>query len=166
MDLREQIVDVPDFPIKGVVFKDITPLLQNHMDQVIDQMEKLTDWKNVDVIVGIESRGFILGSALAAKLGKGFVPVRKKGKLPPPVISHEYKLEYGTDTLEIKPNTSDLKGVIIDDVLATGGTLQASAALCEKANIHIVDLLTLIDLQFLNKFEWNGLKCKSVIQYQ
>ncbi|MFZ4715582.1 MAG: adenine phosphoribosyltransferase [Bacteriovoracaceae bacterium] len=165
MNFEDFIVNVPDFPKKGIIFKDISPLLANNFSEVISEMGKLIDWTQIDVIVGIESRGFILGSGLAALYSKGFIPVRKKGKLPPPVISHSYDLEYGSDTLEIKPNATSKRVLIVDDVLATGGTMKAAISLCEKANYKVAGLVVLINLKFLNTFEQEGIKVKSILNY-
>jgi adenine phosphoribosyltransferase len=165
MNFEDFIVNVPDFPKKGIIFKDISPLLANNFSEMIAEMGKLVDWTEIDVIAGIESRGFILGSGLAARYSKGFIPVRKKGKLPPPVISHSYDLEYGSDTLEIKPNASSKRVLIVDDVLATGGTMKAAITLCEKANYKVSGLIVLINLKFLNTFEQDGIKVKSILNY-
>jgi adenine phosphoribosyltransferase len=165
MNFEDFIVNVPDFPKKGIIFKDISPLLANNFSEMIAEMGKLVDWTEIDVIAGIESRGFILGSGLAARYSKGFIPVRKKGKLPPPVISHSYDLEYGSDTLEIKPNASSKRVLIVDDVLATGGTMKAAITLCEKANYKVSGLMVLINLKFLNTFEQDGIKVKSILNY-
>lgn len=165
MNFEDFIVNIPDFPKKGVTFKDISPLLANRFDEVITEMGKLIDWTEIDMIAGIESRGFILGAALAARYSKGFVAIRKKGKLPPPTISHSYSLEYGSDTLEIKPSTGLKRVLIVDDVLATGGTLKAAIILCEKASYKINGHMVLINLKFLNNFEQEGIKVKSIINY-
>ena len=131
-NLEELIRNVPDFPKPGIVFKDITPIMENHFDELIEQMSSNVNWDEIDVILGIESRGFILGAAMAIKYHKGFIPVRKKGKLPPPVVSENYELEYGTDSLEMALNQTPKKVLIVDDVLATGGTLNAVKNLCQK----------------------------------
>jgi adenine phosphoribosyltransferase len=165
MNFEDFIVNVPDFPKKGIIFKDISPLLANNFSEMIAEMGKLVDWTEIDVIAGIESRGFILASGLAARYSKGFIPVRKKGKLPPPVIAHSYDLEYGSDTLEIKPNASSKRVLIVDDVLATGGTMKAAITLCEKANYKVSGLMVLINLKFLNTFEQDGIKVKSILNY-
>ena len=161
MDLKDYIVDVPDWPVKDVTFKDITPLLKNAnaLNHSTLLMRGLIDKPTPSYIVGCEARGFIFGSYLAKRMGAGFIPVRKKGKLPPPVISKEYELEYGTDTLEIKPGDGE-KVVIVDDVYATGGTANATRELCVEAGYEVVDEVYLINLSFLNKD-----KVKSVITY-
>lgn len=154
MDLKKIIRDVPDFPKKGVIFKDITTLLRNKkaFKECIVLLSKKYKNKKIDKIVSMESRGFILGAALAYKLGCGFVPVRKKGKLPWETISVTYDLEYGTDTLEIHKDAFS-KGenvLIVDDVLATGGTAKAVTELVEKTGGKISGLCFLIELAFLN----------------
>ncbi len=162
---KSKIQDVQDFPIKGVLFRDISPLLKSPTDfaAAVDAMVAGLDLKSIDTIVGIESRGFILGAAIAARHGKGFVVARKAGKLPPPVSKFTYKLEYGEATLEMKSGRGRV--LIVDDVLATGGTLQATIHLCENAGYQITGVSVLIDLKFLNKFRWNGNPVHSVIQY-
>ena len=162
MNLQDYIVDVPDWPVEGVVFKDITPLLKdnNALNHSTLLMRGLLESDiGVSYIVGCEARGFIFGSYLAKRMGTGFVPVRKKGKLPPPVISRDYELEYGTDTLEIKPGNGE-RVIIVDDVYATGGTARATRELCTEAGYEVVDEVYLINLSFLNKD-----KVKSVITY-
>ena len=128
-------------------------------------MSKGINWNEVDFVVGIESRGFILGAAMAQLHGKGFIPMRKKGKLPPPVIGESYALEYGTDTLEMIINEKPGRVVLVDDVLATGGTLRAAMKLCEKNKLKISALALLINLTFLNKFKEEGLPVISVLNY-
>tara|TARA_E500000178_G_C16903235_1_gene699061 strand:+ start:111 stop:593 length:483 start_codon:yes stop_codon:yes gene_type:complete len=160
MNLKDYILDVPDWPVEDVVFKDITPLLKDKdaLNHSVKLLEDLID-ETPDYIVGIESRGFIFGSYLASKMGLGFVPVRKKGKLPPPVISKAYSLEYGFDTLEIK--TGKGRVVIIDDVYATGGTAKATRELCEKAGYEVINDIYLINLKFLNNDN-----VRSVLSYE
>lgn len=166
-DLKQYIIEVQDFPEPGVSFKDMSYLLANKFGDTIDALANLfskIEINDINYFVGIDARGFILAAALAERFNKGVVMIRKANKLPPPVISKQYSLEYGSNTLEIKPGTGRV--VIIDDVLATGGSLKAAAKLCTKAGYTLLDIATLIDLRFLNNFEWYGLRVKSVIQYE
>lgn len=162
---ESHIRNVPDFPKKGIVFKDITPLLQERFSEVIEAMSSGINWHEIDYVVGIESRGFILGAAMAQLKGKGFIPMRKKGKLPPPVISESYALEYGSDTLEMILEERPSRVVLVDDVLATGGTLKAAASLCKKNKLEVKAMSLLINLTFLNKFKEEGLPVYSVLNY-
>ncbi len=153
MDLRSLIRDVPDFPKPGIMFKDITTLTKNPdgFRQAVDEMAALYEGRDVDVVVGMESRGFIFGGAVAYLLEAGFVPARKPGKLPAGAISAEYVLEYGTDKLEMHQDAIE-KGqnvLIVDDLLATGGTATATIELVEKLGGNIVGIVFLIDLTFL-----------------
>ncbi len=167
MDYKKLIRDVPDFPIKGVLFRDVSPLLQRAeaFSQVAIDFSKLIDLQSVDLFVGIESRGFIFAAQLAAKFNKGFLPLRKAGKLPPPILQESYQLEYGQATLEIAPAIKKLRVVICDDVLATGGTLKAAINLCQKAGYEVQDILVLINLTFLNQMTFKNQVIKSLIQY-
>lgn len=154
MELKNFIRDIPDYPKKGIIFRDITPLLNNAeaFRFAVNSICEYFGSKKVDKIVSMEARGFIFGSVVAYKLGCSFVPVRKKGKLPYKTISIEYELEYGTDVLEIHEDGIK-KGdnvVIIDDVLATGGTAKAVAKLVEKCGGKIIGLGFLIELTYLN----------------
>lgn len=162
---ESHIRNVPDFPKPGILFKDITPLLQERFHEVIESMASTIKWDEIDYVVGIESRGFILGAAMATLKGKGFIPVRKKGKLPPPVIAESYTLEYGTDTLEMIVNQKPGRVVLVDDVLATGGTLKAVMSLCQKNQFEVKALSLLINLTFLNKFTEEGHPVHSVLNY-
>ena len=162
---EKHIRSVPDFPKPGILFKDISPLLQERFSDVIEAMSQNIDWSKVDAVVGIESRGFILGAAMAQLKGKGFIPMRKKGKLPPPVIAETYALEYGTDTLELIKSDHPARVVLVDDVLATGGTLRAALSLCEKNQLKVEAMALLINLTFLNKFKEEGLPVHSVLNY-
>ncbi len=170
MDLKELIRSIPDFPKKGIMFRDITTLLNNPegFNETLDRLYNFAKDKNITKVVGIESRGFILGGALAIKLGAGFVPIRKPGKLPAATISESYFLEYGTDSIEIHKdaiNPGD-RVLLHDDLLATGGTMQAACKLVEKLGAEIVQISFLIDLTFIG----GGAKLKqydvrSLIQY-
>lgn len=165
-EMEKYISNVADFPKKGVVFKDFSPLLEEKLPECLEAMGKDIKWDEIECVVGIESRGFILGAALAAKHNKGFILVRKKGKLPPPVSSESYSLEYGEDTLEMKPNTKEKKVLIVDDVLATGGTLKATISLCEKNNYHVKAVAMLINLKFLNNLADEVENIHSVLDYE
>jgi adenine phosphoribosyltransferase len=165
-DLRRLIWDVPDFPKPGILFRDISPLLRSHFTETIEAVEGLfshAEWREVDAVAGIESRGFILAAAMAVRRGKGFVPIRKQGKLPPPVVDVPYALEYGTGVLEMQRGEGRL--LIVDDVLATGGTLGASAALARIAGYDVAGLGVLIDLRLIHDFAWEGMKARAVIEY-
>jgi len=167
-EYKKLIRDVPDFPIAGVLFRDVSPLLAHAeaFEQVAKDFGKLIDLKYVDVFVGIESRGFIFAAQLASYFKKGFVPLRKAGKLPPPTVQETYKLEYGEATLEMVASPQKgLRVVICDDVLATGGTLKAAISLCEKSGYQIQDILVLINLTFLNQLQFKAAPIKSLVQY-
>ncbi|MBL7556857.1 MAG: adenine phosphoribosyltransferase [Bdellovibrionaceae bacterium] len=165
MDLNQFIKTVPDFPTPGVYFKDISPLLADSraLQYTVDALVEKIELKYVDAFVGLESRGFIFASMMALKSGKGFIPFRKKGKLPPPVVSESYNLEYGSATLEAASGKGRV--VIVDDVLATGGTLDASIKLAQKCGYSVEDIIVLIDLTFLNQFRFNDKRIKSLIAY-
>ncbi len=170
MDLGQFIRNIPDFPVKGIQFKDITTLLHNPeaLKEAFDQMAEEHKNEKIDQIVGMESRGFIFGAALAYILGCGFVPIRKPGKLPAETIKEEYSLEYGTNTLEIHKDafSSGDKILIVDDLLATGGTAKAAANLVSKLGGDIVGLDFLIELEFLNGRELlEGYSVKSYVKF-
>jgi adenine phosphoribosyltransferase len=165
-ELKTAIRDVPDFPQPGILFRDITPLLRDHFDATIQALDALLseqEWGEVDVLAGIESRGFILGSALANRRGKGFVLVRKQGKLPPPVVDVAYDLEYGSGVLEMQRGKGRL--LLIDDVLATGGTMTAAAELCDRAGYQIKALAVLVDLNIIAGYSWRNLPLRASIEY-
>jgi adenine phosphoribosyltransferase len=165
-DLKKAIRDVPDFPRPGILFRDIAPLLRDHFDAAVRALDALLsgdEWEEVDAVAGVESRGFILGAALAMHRRKGFVLVRKQGKLPPPVVDVAYDLEYGSGVLEMQRGNGRV--VLIDDVLATGGTMTASADLCERAGYQLKTLVALIDLGIVSDYSWRALRLRSVIQY-
>ncbi len=154
MDFKSKIREIENFPIEGVSFKDITTLTRDaeaFTSAVTMMIEDLKD-KNVDYIVGPEARGFLFGAAVAYGLGVGFVPIRKPGKLPGETTSYEYKLEYGTNTLEIHTESIKVgdRVAIVDDLLATAGTVSAAAALIESLGGKVVALEFLIELTFLN----------------
>ena len=164
------IRDIPDFPKKGIIFKDITTLLNNKkaFRSAIDLLAKKVKAQKIDLVVCVESRGFIFGAALAYKLGAGFVPVRKKGKLPSKTTSVTYQLEYGTDTLEIHSDAIGPKSrvLIVDDLLATGGTVEAVAKLLRTFQASIVGVVFLVELTFLHgRDKLKDLPVHSLIQY-
>lgn len=194
------IATTPDWPVAGVLFRDISPLLAQKFPETIEALAQLLfptsehcrpdesrdlqtigdsgfrrndtimTIDQIDAFAGVDARGFIFAAALAQKFSKNLVIVRKGGKLPPPSHQQSYALEYGSATLELKPATP-INGrapriVILDDVLATGGTLTAAADLCATAGYDVVDLATLIDLKFLSgDFNWRGIKPRAVITY-
>ena len=169
--LEEYVRSIPDFPEKGIIFRDVTAILQDAdgLALAIDSMQALLDGLDFDVIVGTESRGFIFGVPIAYNLHKPFVPVRKKGKLPCETISRTYDLEYGTATVErhkesIKPGQ---KVVIVDDLIATGGTIEASIAMVEALGGQVVKVIFLMELAGLKGRErLAGYDVASVIRYE
>lgn len=154
MDYRKFIRDIPDFPQKGIIFRDITPLIRDvrAFKAVLDEFENRYRGTKLDAIAAIESRGFIFAGALADRLGIGFVPIRKSGKLPWQTEKMEYELEYGTATIEIHKDAlkPDEKVLLFDDVIATGGSLEASAKLIEKLGAKVFEIAVLIELTYLN----------------
>lgn len=168
--LKTHIRDVPDFPKPGIVFKDITTLLKDAraFREALDLFEALCDQHEADIVVAIESRGFILGGALAARLGKGFVPVRKPGKLPAAALRASYALEYGSDSLEIHSDAlrKGERALIVDDLIATGGTAKAVAELVEKLGGSVALYAFLIELTFLSgRDKLKGYEVRSLIRY-
>lgn len=153
MNLKEKIRSVMDYPKEGIDFKDITTVLKDpaSFKESINEMCKLVGDKKVDIVVGTEARGFIVGAPLALELNAGFVPVRKPGKLPSETLSYEYELEYGTDKVEIHKDAIEKgqKVLIVDDLLATGGTALASAKLIEELGGEVVGMIFFIELEFL-----------------
>jgi adenine phosphoribosyltransferase len=170
MDLKQHIRHVPDFPKTGILFYDITTLLRDRegFGMTVDMLSTPYEGQGIDVVVGIESRGFILGAAVAHRIGTGFVPIRKPGKLPAKALKETYDLEYGKDALEIHEDAID-KGqriLIVDDVLATGGTASAAATMVKKLGGELHGLAFLIELIALNgKARLPGEKVFSVLQY-
>jgi adenine phosphoribosyltransferase len=168
--LKSRIRSVPDFPKAGINFFDITTLLRDKdgFRSTIEALAKPFDNDNIDVVVGVESRGFILGGAVADRLGTGFAPVRKKGKLPSKTVQETYDLEYGTDCLEIHSDAVEKgqKVLIIDDVLATGGTAAATIKLIRRLGGDVRSLAFLIELEFLNgRAKLGNEKVFSVLKY-
>ncbi|MDB2606768.1 adenine phosphoribosyltransferase [Zobellia sp.] len=170
MDLKTFIRDIQNFPQKGVVFKDITPLLANAkaMQYTLDRLVEMVGNEKIDKVVGMESRGFFFAPLLAQRLNAGFVPVRKPNKLPAEKTSQTYDLEYGTDTLEIHTDAIQTgeKILVHDDVLATGGTAKATCDLINRLGGEIVQCNFLIELDFLNGKDKLGNTCvKSLLHY-
>ena len=166
--LRKHIRSVENFPIDGVIFRDITPLLENHFTDTIKAMASLFSPEEIaktDAFAGIDARGFIFAAGLATYFGKNFKMIRKAGKIPPPFSEATYQTEYSTAGLQVGDGTGYL--IVIDDVLATGGTLTAAADLCVKAGYEIAALAVLIDLPFIHNhaYQWAGLKPRSLISY-
>ena len=170
MDLKALIRHVPDYPKPGILFYDITTLLRDPdgYRAMIDALSQPYQGAGVEVVVGVESRGFILGAAVAERLGAGFVPIRKPGKLPSRTLRESYALEYGTDSLEIHADalTPGCRTLIVDDVLATGGTAEAAVKLVKTLGATLHGLAFLIELGFLNgKAKLGNEDVHSVLQY-
>ncbi len=170
MEYKDLIKDVKDFPKKGITFKDITPLLASpkYFSKVIDDLSLLLDehFEGVTLLSGIEARGFVIGASMASLNGCGFIPIRKEGKLPPPKVATYSTKEYGMDILEVKENMVLQDIVLVDDVLATGGTLTATEHLLNAAGYNVVGAIVLIDLTFLHSdIKIGGKDVVSLIQY-
>ncbi|MDR0880563.1 MAG: adenine phosphoribosyltransferase [Clostridioides sp.] len=170
MDLRNNIRSIMDFPKEGIDFKDITTLLKDPaaLNYTVKKLAENLKDKNIDMIVGPEARGFILGTPVAYELGLGFIPIRKPGKLPAEIESFSYGLEYGTDVLEIHRDAvqKGMRVAIVDDLLATGGTLEAAAKLIEKLGGEIVSIQVLIELEDMKGREiLSGYEVESLVQY-
>lgn len=155
--ILDSIRDIPDFPKPGIIFKDITTLLSNPqaLNILMTHLETRYSEYELDYIAGIDARGFIFGAALADRLGVGFVPVRKKGKLPYTTVAEKYSLEYGFDEVEIHidafgKEADGVKVLLIDDLIATGGTAKAAASLIDKVGAHCVEVCFIMELGFLN----------------
>ncbi len=164
--LKDLVVEIPDFPKPGILFRDISPLLRLRFRETVTAVDALfseREWAAVDAVAGIESRGFILASALADRRDKGLVPIRKKGKLPPPVVDIAYDLEYGAGVLEMQSGQGQL--LLIDDVLATGGTLSASAELSRQAGYSVGGIGVLIDLGLAPEFHCGPHPARAVLRY-
>ena len=160
-DWRDLIRDIPDFPKPGVAFKDITPLLADADGYAAMVDALVAPWRGIalDTVIGIEARGFILGAALARALGTGFVPVRKPGKLPARIHAQDYALEYGSDRLEIHADAvpPGARVLVVDDVLASGGTLRAALALARRQGAHVVGAAVLLEIVALDgRARWDA----------
>jgi adenine phosphoribosyltransferase len=170
LDLRERVRDVPDFPREGIVFKDVMPLIAD-AEYFRESVVQLAEWarpRRPDIILGAEARGFIFGAALAYELGAGFVPARKPGKLPWETIEATYELEYGTDSLQIHRDAfgSGARVIVLDDVLATGGTAHAKVELVEQLGGIVVGVMFVIELTFLHgRDRLQGYDVHSLIEY-
>jgi adenine phosphoribosyltransferase len=170
MELASLVRDVPDFPVQGILFKDITTLIK-HADafhQVVDWMADQYADSQVDQVVAVEARGYIFGAPLAYKLGAGFVPVRKPGKLPAQVISESYELEYGTNVLEVHADAIQpgQRVVVVDDLLATGGSALATIHLVERLGGQVFSIVFMIELDFLHgRDKLEGYNVVSMIHY-
>ncbi|MDD3021470.1 MAG: adenine phosphoribosyltransferase [Alphaproteobacteria bacterium] len=165
--LESHIALTQDFPEPPVLFRDISPLLTREFRSVVDCMVQLIPQdmvSKIDAFGGLDARGFIFAGALAGHFNKGVLMIRKKGKLPPPVFDEDYMTEYGQRTLELKAGEG--KVFLLDDVLATGGSMKAAANLCTHAGYTVQGFATLMDLKFLNDFEWNGMKNSSIFAYE
>ena len=173
MSIKSMIRTIPDYPEKGIMFRDITTLIENPLGLklVIDKLTQRYINNDIDIIVGIEARGFIIGGALAYTMGKGFIPARKKGKLPAPVVEQEYELEYGTDIIEMHKDSlkNGTKVLLIDDLLATGGTALATAALIEKLGGIVSEMCFIVNLPDVgggNKLIEKGYKFYALTEFE
>ncbi|HSR69933.1 MAG TPA: adenine phosphoribosyltransferase [Acidobacteriota bacterium] len=169
-ELKKKIREVPDFPKPGILFYDVTTLLKDAqgLRQVLDILSERYHGAGIDQVLGIESRGFIFAPALAANIGAGFIPVRKPGKLPAEKLSHSYDLEYGSDTLEIHRDAieADQNILIVDDLIATGGTAAATVEMVKKLGGSVHELAFLVELEFLNgRSKLDGHNIYSILKY-
>ena len=168
--VKDYVTDIPDFPEEGIIFRDITSVIGDAegLKLAVDQMQEKLEGIEFDAVAGLESRGFLFGMPIAYNLGKPFIPVRKKGKLPRETISASYELEYGTAEIEVHNNdvTPGMRRVIIDDLIATGGTLRAAAQLFEKLDAPVVKMVCLLELKGLNGRDMlQGYSVDTVIAY-
>jgi adenine phosphoribosyltransferase len=170
LDLRDRVRDVPDFPTEGIIFKDLMPLIADR-EYLADTIRQLADWarpREADLVLGAEARGFIFGGALACELGAGFIAARKPGKLPRETVEATYELEYGTDSLQVHRDavTPGARVIVLDDVLATGGTARAKVELVEELGGTVVGVLFVIELTFLEgRKRLEGYDVHALIQY-
>ena len=169
MDLKDHIRSIPDFPKPGILFYDISTLLANPdaWNAALDRLSVLVSEHKPDILAGIEARGFLVAAPLASRLGLGFTMIRKKGKLPGALVSHEYDLEYGSDTIQIQEDCVQpgQRVVILDDLLATGGTLEASVDLFKKVGAEVVGAACIIELKFLNGRDRLDIPVDALIAY-
>lgn len=169
MDIKDYIREIPDFPEPGILFYDISTLLRNAdaWQVAMGRLAKEVSRLQPDILAGIESRGFLIAAPLALKLGLGFTMVRKQGKLPGPCIQYEYKLEYGTDILEVQADAvkSGQRVVLLDDLLATGGTMVATIQLLRKIGADVVGSACIIELDFLNGRDKLDIPCSTLVTY-
>jgi adenine phosphoribosyltransferase len=170
LDLRDRVRDIPDFPKPGIVFKDLMPLVADpvYFRETLDRLEEVARPLRPDVILGAEARGFIFGGALADRLGCGFVPARKPGKLPWETVEATYDLEYGTDSLQVHADAlgKGSRVIVHDDLLATGGTAKAKTELVEQLGGEVVGVLFVIELEFLHgRDKLSGYDVQSLITY-
>jgi len=173
MPIKSRIRTVPHYPKQGVMFRDITTLLKDPVGLrvTVDELVRRYAGEKIDKVAGIESRGFIIGAPLAYALGKGFIPIRKKGKLPAETIGHDYELEYGTDRIEIHADaiTSGEKVLLVDDLIATGGTAEAACKLIQKMDGQIVECCFVIDLPEIGgraRLEKHGHKVFALCEFE
>ncbi len=171
MTLKDLIANYPDFPKKGILFRDMFPILKDpeSMDLMLEELSKFSEELSPNYIVGIESRGFIIGTALAIKQKIGFIPIRKKGKLPGNLVGVNYSLEYGEDRLEMQSDVFEkgAKVLLVDDLLATGGTVKASSELIEKVGGILIGCAFLIELKGINgRANLPNVPIKSLISYE
>ncbi len=170
-ELRDLIADVPGFPKPEIVFKDITPLLESPsgLSLAIDSIASEYAERSVEIVAGVESRGFIFGAAVAYRMGIGFVPIRKPGKLPRETVSATYELEYGTDTVEMHTDAveSGTRVLLVDDLLATGGTIEACCRLVEEVGAEVVACAFVVELDFLKgRARLTGREIFSLVNYK
>jgi adenine phosphoribosyltransferase len=165
MNLKDFIAEVSDFPKPGILYRDMSPLLSHGeaFEKTLDAFADILPIHEAEIIVGVEMRGVIFASALAARFKKGFLALRKAGKTPPPVLKKSYKLEYGSAEIEVKAGQG--KVILLDDVLATGGTLKASIELLNEAGYDLRGVAVLINLTQLNTLQWKGKPINSIMQF-
>lgn len=172
--IKDKIRTIPDFPKPGIMFRDVSSLLKDPeglrivIDVFVDHFQKIHNENPIDLIAGVEARGFVLGPAIALRLGIGFIMVRKKGKLPGDVVQYSYDLEYGTDTIEIHTDavSAGQRVVVIDDLIATGGTLEAACNLIEKVGGTVVETACIVELPALKGREKLTHKVFTMVEYE